>query len=272
MAEELTFIDDAAGQPQDGVSTPSNDLVFVEDEQQAQKDQELEYIKGDVARNVVATMTRTSPEFVDKAARFVSGSLDLLKSGIVDFPKQVGYWAASKFYEDTELDEPEERKALMNQVADVARIINPFSGIVEKAAEVSDEYAKPLVDQHEGKDYEQLFAEGNITEGADALVGDVASALPSVAAAFTGWGGLALLGASSAGGKFEERFKEGDYTESENQMFANALYSGAGELASEYVTNRLFFGLGKVAGLGKKPIQNAIAPFFPSSFPSIFIT
>ena len=265
-----TFDEYVAGQQEQPVSTEPRKISFEDysaQNEQAQRDAELEQIKGDVARETLSVLTgnRFSPGMIDKASRFISGSVDLLKTGIVDFPRQIAYWGASKFYEDDELDEPAERKELMNKVADVMNYVIPISKPLEALEGATEEYVEPLINTHAGKDYEQLFAEGNISEGVDALAGDVASALPSVAAAFTGYGGLALLGASSAGGKFEERFKDGEHEESENQLLGNALWSGAGELASEFVTNRLFFGLGKVAGLGKKPIQNAIASFFKSA-------
>ncbi|MDA8003038.1 MAG: hypothetical protein MPL62_17285, partial [Alphaproteobacteria bacterium] len=113
-----------------------------------------------------------------------------------------------------------------------------------------------------GDDFTVALEEGDISAGADLLIGDVVEALPSVAAAFTGIGGLTVIGASAFGNKYTDEFNEavdqGKPVDT-NRIFGAAFVTGAGEFATEAFTAGLGKGVVSVASkLGPK-VATAVA-------------
>ena len=146
----------------------------------------------------------------DKVGRLTRGVGGFIQ-GIADTPKNLTYWAAEKFIPDEDLDSPEERRALMEAIGTMTRIAPGLPGAaagLDSAANFLSETSAPLIKDREHADFIDAFGEGEVLEGADMLLGDVIEAIPSVAAAFSGPGGLALIGSSAFGNKFSDEFEE----------------------------------------------------------------
>ena len=245
MAEELTFVDDVAGQPQDGVSTESQDvqLSFGATEEEIAQQQERERVQNDIQQN----FGDVGGAVLDKILRFGSGIDDIAAKALAT-PRNVAHWAASKIWEE-DFDTPEERQRAAQALFEVQKstALGGFLADIEEGARERVEKTQNLaIDDHGGKDFLELADEGNYLESADAFVGDVASALPSVVAAMTGAGGLAVIGGSAFSSKYEEAV-DSDREISMDRIFLNSISSAGGEIASEMVTAGIAGGLGKLA-------------------------
>ena len=102
------------------------------------------------------------------------------------------------------------------------------------------------------KDYLKYYSEGEIEKGTNALIGDLAAAIPSLVLSMTP-GGAAILGFTSYGEEFDkelyERSKDPkfDIIKDRDKLVANALITGA----SDFVTERIGGGLiNKTIGRG----------------------
>ena len=240
MAEEqIKLVDDISV---DTENQETDDINLVEDisVDQAAKIEQGAYdeLKDDFGGFAAGT--------VDKVARVISGAADFLGNTVVAAPEALNYWIASKFFDDDEIDSPEERKALMTAVGAVTKQASPANYAFEEITDGITQELDPLINKHEGKDFVDLAQEGSFLEAGDAFLGDVASALPSVGAAFLGPGGLALIGASTFGGKFEEQLEK-DTDATSNALLLNAASSAGGEILSEVFTAGLGGGLTKLA-------------------------
>ena len=215
-------------------------------EQDAAREQQTQDIAKQAAVGAISATTGISPGTIDKASRIASGTIGFIKNAVVDAPKALAYWGASKFFDDDEIDSPEERKALMTAVGAVYDTQVPGSPIIENLANKATEAFDLGIDQHEGKDFIDLAGEGEYLEAGDAFLGDIASALPSVGAAFLGPGGLALIGSSVVGSKTKEGI-ESDTDVDTDRILLNAVSSAGGEILSEAFTAGLGGGLTKLA-------------------------
>ena len=247
MADELTFVDDVAGQPQDQgqeVSTePQEELVFAQSEEDIATQQERERVQGEIKEN----FGDVGGAVLDKILRFGSG-VDSILAGALATPRNVMHWAASKIWEE-DFDTPEERQRAAEALFAAQKqstLGRAFAGLEENLRETSEKVQATAIDDHEGRDFIDLAEEGNYLEAADAFTGEIASALPSVVAAMTGAGGLAVIGGSAFSSKYEEGV-ESDREVSMDRIFINSISSAGGELASEALTAGLAGGLGKLA-------------------------
>lgn len=106
---------------------------------------------------------------------------------------------------------------------------------------------------------------GNYAEAAELAVGGLFETTPSIAAAFSGYGGIALFGASVAGNKFDEEFKA-DPEQSIQTLMLNSAGTGALESTFELATR----GLMKYTGLiANKTGSEAAKDFLKSGFTNI---
>ena len=92
--------------------------------------------------------------------------------------------------------------------------------------------------------------EGNYSEAGFQTINAALRSAPSLVAAATGVGGLIALGASTAGGKFEEEF-EADPEKSTGILLANAGVTGTTEAMFELVTRGLLKKAGFLKSKGK---------------------
>jgi hypothetical protein len=117
----------------------------------------------------------------------------------------------------------------------------------------------------ENESVTEAISKGNIAEAAELTVGGALESAPSVLAAMTGYGGIALFGSSVAGNKFDEEFKENPERFTA-LLAANAIGSGAIEATFELATRGLLkqFGIvqaksGKEAA--KKLLEKGVSSF-----------
>jgi hypothetical protein len=194
----------------------------------------------------------------DKATKLIRATSDLL-SGVPKLARGVGETLAVTYAElfDPELvDTVEKRKALADAVGGMS-IPGQFSPTdIEQTFEKISSFAEDL--ETTGEDYQQSISE-NLKEGdlgvaLDQIIGGVVEAAPSVGAAFLGPGGLALIGASSAGNHYDE-ISELKPEKLGAGLLGTSIVQGGVELLSETVTRgiggramKLFKEGNKVAG------------------------
>jgi hypothetical protein len=86
------------------------------------------------------------------------------------------------------------------------------------------------------------FKSGNIKDAIGKTTDGVIEAVPSVMAAFSGIGGLAVIGTSSAGSNYAAKAELDPTRRGDLSTFTTSLGQGAIELASEYITRGLLKG------------------------------
>ena len=239
MAKQFKSFDEFQAEPQESTSQFKSYEDFESDNRVAEIEQgAYDALKDDFGGFAAGT--------VDKVSRIISGAADFIGKTVTSAPEAINFWIGSKLFDDEEIDSPEEKKALMLAVQAVSKQASPASYALEAVTDGIQEELDPLINKHEGKDFVDLAQEGSFLEAGDAFLGDVASALPSVGAAFLGPGGLALIGASAFGGKFEEQLQN-DPEATEDALLINAASSAGGEILSEVFTAGLGGGLTKLA-------------------------
>jgi len=148
---------------------------------------------------------------------------------------------------------PEEKKAFKSAISTMSAIT---PGGVPTTAEYDSLINKinENIRKTENESVTQALENNNYAEAAELAIGGMLESLPSVAAAFTGYGGIALFGASVAGNKFDEEFKNNP-KESISTLALNAIGTGATEALFERVTMGIA-GRAKAA-LGRGSVQEA---------------
>ena len=182
----------------------------------------------------------------DKVAKLIRGTSDLL-SGVPKLGKAFTETLAvtyAELFEPELVDTVEKRKALAETVGSMSIPGQIGPADIEGVFENISAFAEDL--ETTGEDYEQSISE-NLKEGdlgiaLDQIIGGVVEAAPSVGAAFLGPGGLALIGASSAGNHYDE-IAELNPEKIGAGLLGTSIVQGGVELLSETVTR----GIGKRA-------------------------
>ena len=110
--------------------------------------------------------------------------------------------------------------------------------------EGAEEWLSQFTQRTESESVLDAIKKGDFGDAAELIVGGALESLPSIVAAFTGYGGIALFGASVAGNKFDEEFDKNP-DEALGRLAFNSIGSGAIEAGFELATR----GLLKQAGL-----------------------
>ena len=267
MTLEEEYNAQQAGQPQ-GVSTDAPELSLEEQYAQQENDALAEEAAFSANDAITAVHGDAAGFAVDKISRLISGTADMIKGLGVETPKALAYWAASKFFDDDQLDSPEERSALMTGVTAMMQTASPVSKGLDDALTGISEKSGEFIDDHDGKDFVDLAEDGDYLEATDAFLGDISSALPSVGAAFLGPAGLAAIGGSAFGNKFVEDLESNEemdgekWADLEDRLLINSASSAGGEILSEMFTAGLGGGITKMAKkfgpkIAKKVMANA---------------
>ena len=139
------------------------------------------------------------------------------------------------------------------KIAIKADIERGFTDDLENAEEWLSQFTK----RTESDSVLDAIKQGNLGDAAELIVGGALESLPSIAAAMTGYGGIALFGASVAGNKFDEEFDRNP-DEALGRLAFNSIGSGAIEAGFELATR----GLLKQAGfIGAKNGVDAAKDF-----------
>ena len=175
---------------------------------------------------------RTARGFVS-AAKGISSLVDGIKFGIYNI-----------YNPDLTADQ---------KIAIKADIERGFTDDLENAEEWLSQFTK----RTESDSVLDAIKQGNFGDAAELIVGGALESLPSIAAAMTGYGGIALFGASVAGNKFDEEFDRNP-DEALGRLAFNSIGSGAIEAGFELATR----GLLKQAGfIGAKNGVDAAKDF-----------
>jgi hypothetical protein len=157
---------------------------------------------------------------------------------------------------------------------------SPMAGDIEMSADALKQVQKGLAeksDRYQGKDFSQLWKEGNKTGAIGQIMLEATRSLPiSITAGLTGGAGLGLIGGVSAGQKYEElsdskqpgekaTTKEWDDYKSRMNMselakVSNAILSGASEAGSEFLGSvPVVSWLGRIyQKAGKNGVQDVV--------------
>ena len=108
---------------------------------------------------------------------------------------------------------------------------------------------EPLIPEYENETLSEDIQDGNYAQAAKRTVEGALRSAPSLVAAYTGVGGIVALGATSAGGKFEEEF-ENDPSTNTGNLLLNATATGTTEAVFELATRGLLKKAGILAGGG----------------------
>ena len=127
--------------------------------------------------------------------------------------------------------------------------------------EAAEEWLSKYVRRTDNESITDAIANGNYAEAAEMTVGGALESVPSVLAALTGYGGIALFGASVAGNKFDEELEKNP-EEAVGTLALNALGSGATEAGFELVTRGI---LSKAGFINKEMGAKAAKEFLNQS-------
>ena len=127
--------------------------------------------------------------------------------------------------------------------------------------EAAEEWLSKYVRRTDNENIVDAISNGDYAEAAEMTVGGALESVPSVLAALTGYGGIALFGASVAGNKFDEELEKNP-EEAVGTLALNALSSGATEAGFELVTRGI---LGKAGLINKEMGAKAAKEFLNQS-------
>ena len=137
-----------------------------------------------------------------------------------------------------------EEKIALKQAISTGVYSGPTTGLGSSDLKKAEDWASSHVRNLESESIYEAISNGNIADAAELTVGGALESAPSILAAMTGYGGIALFGTSVAGNKFDEEFEKNP-DESLKVLYANAAGNGVIEAGFELVTR----GLLKKAGL-----------------------
>lgn len=106
--------------------------------------------------------------------------------------------------------------------------------------DLAEEEISKSVKQYDDKSITEAISNKNYADAIEMTIGGALESAPSILLAFTGYGGLAIMGGTTAGNKFDEEFEKNP-EESLLALTGNALGTGAIEASFDRVT----MGLGK---------------------------
>jgi len=144
----------------------------------------------------------------------------------------------------------EDRKIYMKEMRDVAASMDqPFEDAIDftKAFQYDSKY-ETIVD---------AIGAGDYTEAADMTIKGVFSSLPYLALSATGVGGIVAIGATTAGGKYDELI-ESDPDEAMSTILLNSGVTGLQEAALEVVSYGIIKRARGLIGRGEKEAADAL--------------
>ena len=200
-------------------------------------------MRQEVAAQTISQVTGIPEEAISPIANFAATVVDTL-AGLPKAAEALTLATvetAMNVFDPEAVDTPEKREALMRVIKQ-----QTGSGGFDEASGAFD----PLKKQYD-KGISESLASGDIASAASQTADQVAGAIPSVLATMTGAGGLAVIGASAFGGKFEEDLKNNP-EETTASILGASLASAGYEVASEYVTHKLLAGAGLALNAGGK--------------------
>ena len=197
---------------------------------------------------------KTQPSLLESlGAQTARGFASFIK-GSSDFATMVDYSlteAALSAFDDQWEGTPEQKQTLMNVKKFSASPAGFNAGALSRGSQEFISFLEPSIREYETQTITEDIENGDYLQAGQRAVGAALESLPSIVAASTGIGGIVALGASSAGGKFEEEFKK-DPSIGTGVLVTNALATGAVEAGFELVTRGILKRSGILANTGMK--------------------
>ena len=185
----------------------------------------LEELQSEDEVNILESLAaRTARGFVG-AGKGISQTKDMLMLGLMSFNN----------------DFTPEEKIIAKELLESGNIGSPSGFLTLPSTDSFKELEEILSESVRKTDNEsitQAISSGDYSEAAELTVGGALESMPSLLAAFTGYGGIAMLGASVAGNKFDEELRNNP-EEAISSLTLNAIGSGAIESGFEIVTRGL---------------------------------
>ena len=187
--------------------------------------------------------------------KFAKSAFDLLK-GVPEYvqgAKETLVKTALNFNKSYRDLEDEEKKIVFDNIYTTVNNLQGPSGLVDEIVEINDDISNTLagIDVQLDKKYDspdnnilEDFKQGNYIDAISKTADGVVEAIPSVMAAFSGPGGLALIGTSSAGSNYSAKKDIDTDTTGNLGTFALSTLQGGIELTSEMVTRGILKGFG----------------------------
>ena len=138
---------------------------------------------------------------------------------------------------------PLEKRALYHAIKSNVRAPGTMMGLSTSLGQMQM-MLEPHIRKYEEETITDDVAEGNYAVAGERMIGAALESIPSIAMASLGPAGMLVIGASSAGAKFDEEF-EADPSRNTGNLVANALVTGTIEAAFEMATR----GVMKRAGI-----------------------
>jgi hypothetical protein len=179
-------------------------------------------------------------------ASFIKGSSDF--ATMVDYSLTE---AALSAFDDQWEGTPEQKQTLMNVKKFSASNMGFNAGALSRGSQEFISFLEPSIRDYETQTITEDLENGDYLQAGQRAVGAALESLPSIVAASTGVGGIIALGASSAGGKFEQEFGK-DSSINTGVLVANALATGTVEAGFELVTRGILKRSGILADTGMK--------------------
>ena len=193
---------------------------------------------------------KTQPSLIESlGAQTARGFASFVKNSS-DFATMVDYSlteAALSAFDDQWEGTPEQKQTLMNTKS----FGLTGASAISMASQNFISALEPSIREYETQTITEDLENGDYLQAGQRAVGAALESLPSIVAASTGVGGIIALGASSAGGKFEEEFGK-DPSISTGTLVANALATGGVEAGFELVTRGILKRSGILADTGMK--------------------
>ena len=201
------------------------------------------------SKNIVSTL-------VGKTARGILNTA----SNIQSIPENLLYGGIAAFNPDMTA---EEKIVMKNAISTGVSIATPLaSKNLKDAAKAMD----GVIKKYDDKDIYTAISNGNYVDALEMTVGGALESAPSIGAAMTGVGGIAVFGASIMSNKFDEELRA-DPEKSLGMLTLNSLLTGANEAAGELLTRKLLFATKLIKTTGA---AGAAAEFLENGLKSIF--
>ena len=185
----------------------------------------LEELQSEDEVNILESLAaRTARGFVG-AGKGISQTKDMIMLGLMSFNN----------------DFTPEEKITAKELLESGNIGSPSGFLTLPSTDSFKELEEILSESVRKTDNEsitQAISSGDYAEAAELTIGGALESMPSLLAAFTGYGGIAMLGASVAGNKFDEELRNNP-EEAISSLTLNAIGSGAIESGFEIVTRGL---------------------------------
>lgn len=202
----------------------------------------VETAKSGTSANTLTTEVETGekeqPSFLQSVASVGARGFLSAARGIQAIPEALTFMAMEAYDPSkTPQERIARRKAVAYMPKPAGMLAAPSTSDFDRAIEVVSRGVK----QREDADILSAIQSGNYIDAAQMAVEGAVESAPSLLAAASGVGGIALFGGSVVGNKFDEEL-EADPDQTLLRLTANSVATGVNEMAFEMVTKKLLFG------------------------------